>query len=70
MRSLCYSYQSLENIQFSPLVFNVLKKFACLLSCDDDVHVCLFPCNHVMRKKLVSLPARMEMVRTQEELES
>ena len=33
MRSLCYSYQSLANIQFSPLVFNVFFfYFACLQS--------------------------------------
>ena len=44
---------------FPSCVLNVLKKIACLQSCDDDVHVCLFPCNHVMRKKLV----RLEMVR-------
>ena len=50
----------LGNIQFSPLVLNVLKKIACLQSCDDDVHVCLFPCNHVMRKKKL---VRLEMVR-------
>ncbi|CAN6926994.1 unnamed protein product [Brassica oleracea] len=45
---------------FSPLVLNVLKKISCLQSCDDDVHVCLFPCNHVMRKKKL---VRLEMVR-------
>ena len=31
MRSLCYSYQSLANIQFSPLVFNVFFFFILLV---------------------------------------
>ncbi|CAF2374617.1 unnamed protein product [Brassica napus] len=53
MRSFCYFYH------FPLLCFKRFKKIACLQSCDDDVHVCLFRCNHVMRKKLV----RLEMVR-------
>ncbi|KAG5402611.1 hypothetical protein IGI04_017218 [Brassica rapa subsp. trilocularis] len=60
MRSLCYSYQSLAIYSFPLLFFKRFKKIACLQSCDDDVHVCLFPCNHVMRKKKL---VRLEMVR-------
>ncbi|CAG7908726.1 unnamed protein product, partial [Brassica rapa] len=54
MRSFCYFYH------FPLLFFKRFKKIACLQSCDDDVHVCLFPCNHVMRKKKL---VRLEMVR-------
>nr|VDD16549.1 unnamed protein product [Brassica oleracea] len=47
-------------IHIFPSCFKRFKKIACLQSCDDDVHVCLFPCNHVMRKKKL---VRLEMVR-------